>query len=214
MEKDQAPDKIDKGPNPKKKWALPEWFPRITTNRILAITTIIIAFIAFLQWCATEKLDKTSRLRDRAYIFFSNPTIEPWPPPPQKSTTWRILINVGNTGNMPAQNVLIQYAVVNTDKRIDDPWPMAKWIPTDTPKFINAKQALILQGGGIPLDTYEKARNFKTNIYILMEAKYIDGFDLDKTRITQACRSWRFDTQGYTSLGFAGSHNCIDDDCN
>jgi hypothetical protein len=90
---------------------------------------------------------------------------------------------------------------------------LAKWSIVEVPNVIGPKQHFILHGSDIPISKIEAAKKSDIDLFILMEAEYIDGFDLDKSRITQMSRILRFDKYGGHSLGFAGPHNCTDDDC-
>ena len=197
---------------PEKKWV--SWLKRLTTKQILAVATIGICIVAFFQLLALRGADQTSRLRDRAYVYFANPIITRYPP--EKPTVWAIGIKVVNTGNMPARRIYIRCGWIDSQASNDiiDPFPLAKWSEVKVPKFIGPKQSMILQGCEIPIGIIEQAKKIKVKIFVLMEVKYTDGFDLNKTRVTQMSRSLRFDVQGKQSWGFAGPHNCIDDDCN
>ncbi|MFA4909592.1 MAG: hypothetical protein WC649_00885 [Desulfobacteria bacterium] len=191
-------------------------------NRVMMWATIVIAICAFLQfialifqYCVMNKQDKTSRLRDRAYVYFADPILTPYPP--DKPIVCGIVINVENTGNMPARHISIRFSWIASQhsEKIIDPFPLVNWHTVQVPSFIGPKQRFSLQGGDdIPINIIEEAKKFKIDVFILMEATYIDGFDLNKTRITQMSRSLRFDAHGSQSLGFAGPHNCTDDDCN
>ncbi len=217
-EKDK--DEISNNENKKaddKKWyrSMLEWIKRTTciTDWLIILCTLGIATIGFLQWKTLEKTDQTSRLRDRAFVHFLNPKIIDYPI--DKPKVWAIAISVENAGNMPARSISIKQAIVETQKSKDiiDPFPLAKWQITQAPNVIGPKQRLTVQGGEIPISTIEKAQKSMINIFILMEVKYIDGFDLSKYRITQISRNLQFDEHGGYSMGFIGPHNCADDDC-
>lgn len=177
------------------------------------ICTIAIVFIGYLQLITMNKTDQTTRLRDRAYVYFSNPAIIPYPR--NNPIVWGVSGNVENAGNMPAKNILIKYSIVITKQSegVSEPFPLANWSNANVPKVIGAKQRLTFQGGEIPINSVNEARKFNENIFILMEATYTDGFDQKIKRITQMSRSLRFDQFGGHSLGFADSHNCTDEDC-
>jgi hypothetical protein len=208
----QTTDKINNNTKPEKKCV--SWFKRPATEWILAFATLGIFIIAFFQLLALYRTDQTSRLRDRAYVYFSNPTITSYPP--DKTTVWAIGIKVLNTGNMPARRISIRCGWTGSpaSNDINDPFPLAKWSGVQGPESIGPKQGLALQGCEIPIDIIEQAKKSKISIFVLMEVKYTDGFDLNKTRVTQMSRRLRFDAHGSYSWGFTAPHNCIDDDCN
>lgn len=208
----QTTDKINKNTKPEKKGV--SWLKRPATEWILAFATIVICIMTVLQWLALRKTDQTSRLRDRAYVYFSNPIITPYPP--KQHAVWAIGINMVNVGNMPARRISVRCGWIDSQasNNIIDPFPLAKWSEVNVPKFIGPKQSLILQGCEIPIGIIEQAKKNKVNIFVLMEVRYTDGFDINKSRVTQMSRSLRFDVHGGQSWGFAGPHNCTDDDCN
>ena len=72
---------------------------------MIAWATYELATISEAQRKILDQTDQTSRLRDRAFVYFFDPTITPYPP--EKPTVWGIGINVENAGNMPARYVSI-----------------------------------------------------------------------------------------------------------
>jgi len=180
---------------------------------LLAIFTCALVIVAILQCIILKKTDDTSRLRDRAFVYFLNPTIIPYPS--NKPIVWGITINAENVGNMPARRLTVRHAWTYAPKsdNLINPFPSAKWSDTQVPNVMGPKQSFSLQGGEIPINIIEKAQKSEGDVYIMLEAEYIDGFDIDKSRVTQMSRILRFDKYGGMSLGFADSHNCTDDDC-
>jgi hypothetical protein len=171
---------------------------------ILAITSIFTAYILY-------KTDQTSRLRDRAYLYFGDPYPIPWPP--NKPDVLGIGIIITNNGNMPAKHVLVRYACPYTEKARDikDPFPLIEWNIAEAPITIGAKQSFVLQGCNIPIGIIENAKKSLTDVFYIAEVKYSDGFS-DEVRTTQTSRIFRFDKSGQ-SIGMAGPHNCSDEDC-
>ena len=70
-----------------------------------------------------------------------------------------------------------------------------------------------LQACEVPIDVINEAKNSLRRVFYLVEAKYLDGFDLSTPRVTQMSRVFGFDRFGGQNLGFTSSHNCSDDDC-
>ncbi|MBI4182881.1 MAG: hypothetical protein HY521_02650 [Proteobacteria bacterium] len=179
---------------------------------VIAWATIELANVSNGQRKILEQTDQTSRLRDRAFVYFFNPTIIPYPP--ERPTVWGIGINVENAGNMPARRVTLRYDCVDAPRsqHVLDPFPMAKWKNAEAPNVIGPKRHVSTQSCNIPVGTIEAAKRSEIDVFILMETKYLDGFVANRERVTQMTRVLRFD--GYShSLGFAGPHNCSDDDC-
>ena len=216
MEKNQATNKMDKGPDPKKKWTFPVWSPRITANRVLAVTTVIIAFIAFFQLCAIEKTDQTSRLRDRAYVYFFTPSFIPYPSE-DNPTEWIFKIVIHNSGNMPAQSLNIRYAVIDSPTPTDiAPIAQAKWIQANTPKTFGPKQDFLFQLFDAKIIMIDEFRKMKKSgsmgKFILVEATYFDGFSPEQ-RVTKMSARLNIDTTGAHSFSFTHNYNCTDNDC-
>lgn len=179
---------------------------------VIAWATIELANVSDGQRQILEQTDQTSRLRDRAFVYFFDPTIIPYPP--DKPTVWGIGINVENAGNMPARRVTLRYACVDAPQlqKVLDPFPMARWVNAEIPNVIGPKRGVSTQSCNIPIGTIEAAKKSELDVFILMEIKYLDGFVADRNRVTQMTRVLRFDGHSQ-SLGFAGLHNCSDDDC-
>ena len=180
---------------------------------MIAWATYELATISEAQRKILDQTDQTSRLRDRAFVYFFDPTITPYPP--EKPTVWGIGINVENAGNMPARRVTVRYACVDAPRsqHVVDPFPMRKWINAEVPSVIGPKRGVSIQSCNIPIGTIEAAKKSEIDVFVLMETKYLDGFVADRDRVTQMTRVLRFDQYGGHSLGFAGPHNCSDDDC-
>lgn len=191
------------------------WLKRPSiTDWLILICTLVIAAAGISQCRFVKKSDETSRLRDRAFLYFANPVVKPYP---EKGTpiTYRNDIVLINAGSMPARRVSVVYGWKEFPKsnNIEDPWKYIDWTPAQIASVVGPKHTTVFQGRSIPLKTINAAIESKSDIFVAMEAKYLDGFDLDKVRITQMCRKPRFDAQGGSSLGFAGPHNCTDNDC-
>jgi hypothetical protein len=183
-------------------------------TRRLGILTFILAMIAVVTaWIAYEA-DQTSRLRDRALIYFGDPTLLPYPP--DKPTVWGVGITVTNAGNMPARRVAIRYACPDapfSDEVTDTFRLVKKWSNAQIGSVIGPKQAATLQGCNVPIDVITDARNFLRHVFYLVVVTYLYGFYLGTTRVTQMSRVFGFDQFGGQSLNFTSSHNCSDDDC-
>ncbi len=163
----------------------------IVFTGVLAIVAVLQFFAMVFQYCVMNKQDSTARLRDRAYVYFGNPTVISYPP--NKPEVGGINIIAENVGNMPARIISIRCGWIGSPAStiISDPFPLVKWSDVNAPKFIGPKQSLALQGGGISIDIIGQAQKSEVNIFISMEVKYLDGFDLNKVRVTQMSRSWR-----------------------
>lgn len=184
---------------------------------LLITFTGLLAIFTGLLWKSTKKIDQTSRLRDRARVYFSDPVVVK-DPPQSPDAVGSVLVSIRNIGNMQATVISFRCGWVYRDasENIQDPFPLIEnFREIIIPKFIGPKQRFnYLQGAdAIPNNKIIEAENRKINIFIAMEVIYYDGFDFKNPRITQACRSWRFDKERRFTWGFVGPHNCTDDDC-
>lgn len=181
------------------------------TDWLISLCTITIAITGFFQYLTLEKTDNTSRLRDRAFINFYDPKIERntgYNPP---RLTIRIIAQ--NTGNVPARNVSISYDCVITEKfkEIIDPFPIAKFSIAQIPRYIGPNQIVSFLARDDTNVLLDRVINGEIDVFVVIKAEYIDGFD--NVRMTQMSRQLHVDKTRQHSLSFAGSHNCIDEDC-
>ncbi len=181
----------------------------------IALGTVQLSNISQDQRDILEKTDQTSRLRDRAFIYFSDPVLVKWPPPPNAIEVIGTNINYTNAGNMPGRRVVIQYFCIwpLNKEAPADPYIGAVWQKLEATNVIGPKQPFSLQGCQIPFAAFQDAMDGKRRIIIAMRATYIDGFDLKTERVTEMTRVLRFGSKKEMSIGFIGPHNCSDEDC-
>lgn len=159
----------------------------------------------------TKRTDETLRFRDRAFVYFLNPTFSLYPQ--DNPIVWAIGINLTNAGNMPARHISIHYKCFISEKSQNiDPFPLEKWSSEETIKVIGPKQDASFLAYQMPIDTLTDIKKGKKAAYIVMQVEYIDGFDLRKLRVTQMSRRLFVDNQGH-SFARIGLHNCADEDC-
>lgn len=187
---------------------LPEW--------IIIFLTCALCVIAFFQWRVLCQTDETSRLRDRAYVYFFTPSFTPYPSE-DSPTEWIFKIVIHNSGNMPAQSLNIRYAVIVSPILTDiAPIMQAKWTQANTPKTFGPKQDFIFQLFDAKTITMDEFRKMKKSgsigKFILAEATYFDGFSLEH-RVTKMGVRLNVDTTGAYSFSFTRNHNCTDDAC-
>jgi hypothetical protein len=69
-----------------------------------------------------------------------------------------------------------------------------------------------VQGCEVKIEKINEAKSRHLRVFYLVEAKYLDGFDLRTTRVTQMSRALGSDQCGGYSVGFTSSNNCTDND--
>lgn len=176
--------------------------------------------IAYLQWAALEKTDltigktdQTARITNRAFVYFEDVTLIGYPP--TNAVTLAATAKVTNSGNTPARRVKLVSSCPprGEGKRQIDPYNLeplkAEFTP---PTFLGPKQNFVFVVCEMPLSTMRELRN-GIERFIVIEATYVDAFDHDKVRTTRMTRFITTDDHGGMRLGFAGRHNCSDDDC-
>ena len=187
--------------------------PTIRFSFFLVLFTGALVVVGFLQWRAVEKTDLTSRLRDRAFINFSDPIREDFPNYDPPRLTFNVIVQ--NTGNVPARDVSIScdFMSVNKSQNIIDPFPIAKFSLVPIPRFIGPKQAIKFRVCDETEILFNRIINGEIDVFIVIKADYLDGFDPIHPRTTQMSRQLHVDKAKLHSLSFAGPHNCIDEDC-
>jgi len=181
----------------------------------MLLVSLVTAVILVLHLYTFRESNDTARLSNQAYVYFGDPGITPYPYPPNDPTHWGLSINISNNGNLPAHKVDVWFACPVRDKseNITDPFQLAKWEKGTVGSTIGAKQTIMAQGCGIPIEDINDAKKGEKLIFYVVRAKYTDGFDDKVLRKTEMSRIFKFDNFGGRSLGIAGPHNCMDDDC-
>jgi hypothetical protein len=203
-------------------WHLRQHDPVARFTLWLVIVTAVLVIATAVSICVLVKTDETSRLRDRAFVYFADPP-PAIPYPADKPTMWGVGINILNAGNMPARKIVVQYDCPDApvSDKTSDPFRLAKWKTASVGKVIGPKNQFTLQACEVPIEAITSAqwsRDAKgpkeptKEVFYLVQVTYFDGFS-GEMRITQMSRKFRFDPQGGQSLGFVGPHNCSDNDC-
>jgi hypothetical protein len=196
---------------------------------IMAIATVALFGVAVLQWVTFEKQWKTFEKTDdtlsaanrtnqginRSFIYFDGVSGGFYPSPP---TVFAVTTNIINSGLTPARNVKIKFDCkrrMPDQKPTLDPFYLAKWdqFQFDPPTFIGPRQiinsAIVCE---LPVNVFDQVRQ-GAEWFILAEAAYYDVFDPHVLRITRMTKQIRADQSGGGRFGFAGRHNCADEDC-
>ncbi|HOD97342.1 MAG TPA: hypothetical protein PLT63_01070 [Syntrophales bacterium] len=183
----------------------------------LAVFTAFLGVVGFLQWCTLEKTVDTSRIRDRANVYFSTPVFEKYPPTGEaKEYIFKILM--ANSGAIPARKLHVRYGViVAPTSNIDfEPFDRVKWINVNVPMTLGPKQPFLFQLFKIEtkLAEFEEMKKGKVVKFIVTEVTYNDDFSSERRqRITQMNVRLNVDGNGDHSFSYLASHNCTDDDC-
>jgi len=177
----------------------------------IALFTGVLAVVGWQQSSILDETMRTARIIDQAYIYFLDPKVFPYPNKKDPITTG-VTITIHNAGNVPSRLLSIKSGWTEDKEKVVDLFKSDKLQKKmETGFFISPKQPMAFQGQEIPKNIYKKAKTTLSNIFLLMEVKYTDGFDDKKVRITRTCRVLQFDSVGGESLGFV--YNCVDDDC-
>jgi hypothetical protein len=188
--------------------------PHQKHESVIASWTRILGVVTILSLAMLYRTDETSRLRDRAFVYFGNPQIRPYPD--ANPLIWAFSIRFANAGNMPARRVAVRVACPDApfSDQVSDTFRLAaNWTTAQIANVIGPKQEAEVQGCEVKIEKINEAKSFHLHVFYLVEAKYLDGFDLHTTRVTQMSRALSFDPSGGQSLAFTDSHNCTDDDC-
>jgi hypothetical protein len=82
--------------------------PHQKHERIIAGWTRILGIVTILSLVMLYRTDETSRLRDRAFVYFGDPQSRPYPD--ANPIIWAFSIKFRNAGNMPASRVAVRVA--------------------------------------------------------------------------------------------------------
>jgi hypothetical protein len=172
------------------------------------LLVIVGGITAWIMW----KTDQTSKLRDRAFLYFTD--IESKQFPIKDPLNNLFIFHIENSGNMPARRVSIIYSCPSFPNGESIPQFMSDFlIPVQVPNVIGPKQSLTFPGCTYSLSTLDELKKGTTHLAIFLEATYLDGFDSKITRITQLCQFVNIDSDGKIFYHFYGPHNCTDEDC-
>lgn len=182
----------------------------------------VVAVFTYKLWVVNERLtdiankaDETTRLRDRAYLYFDSPKMVAYPP--ANFTHFGFSNILRNMGNMPARNVRLRTSLVFADARKDVAEPYSLLRSTENFQensfVLGPKQEVPFQCGDISIQEYRRVLNKQLNIYLISEVAYTDGFDSILEHRTQATQWLNIDKAGGYSFTGLGKHNCADNDC-
>jgi len=182
------------------------------TNFFMCVFTGLMVFVGILTYKIMCKQDETSRMRDRAFLYFTDIKTKQYPT--NNPLNISFIFKIENSGNMPARRLSIVYACpdVESGERIPD-FLTNYFTPVQVPDVIGPKQSLSFYGCVYALSEVEKFKLDKRRLSIFLEAIYLDGFD-NSIRVTQMSRFVQFDSEGEMIFAFGPSpHNCTDEDC-
>jgi len=136
-------------------------------TRVLGAFTIILTGTSILTALILYWTDQTSRLRDRAFLYFGDPPVTPYPP--SKPVTWGVGISVTNAGNMPARRATVRYACPDASSResVQDPFSLAKWADAKIGSVLGPKQSVVLQGCNVPMEVINDAKKICALFFML-----------------------------------------------
>lgn len=215
--KSDKPNEIQKNDTPSHKHCW--WYNPIERfTFFVAIFTFFLvvvgAVVGTLQYCTLQKTDQTSRLRDRAFVYFATPTYRLYPN--KNPSVWAIEINLVNAGAMPARSFSIRYKCIVSKQAIDDPFSLKNLPAAETGKVIGPKQFVSFLAHQSIQGQFSQVQDIidkKLFVYVIARLEYLDGFDFEKVRVTEMSRQLHLDAAGGYSFHLAGPHNCTDDDC-
>jgi hypothetical protein len=176
----------------------------VAWTALLFVGTIISAMILWQS-------DQTSRLANRAFVYFENPHFIPYPQ--EKPVVITITTNIINSGNTPAHNVDIKFDCPQRGAA-SDPFDLAKLATKfEPPTYLGPKQTSNLEVCELNTGFVQEMLSGTNAWYAVGEVRYTDVFKPSEVRITQMTRDIRVDQYGGASFGYVGKHNCSDQNC-
>jgi hypothetical protein len=177
------------------------------------LPTFLLASFAGLQVRINGSISDTSQASNRAFVFFEEAGLVPYPPVGDLKV-YAVIAKISNSGNTYGRNLKIRFDCPRRDAdlpRVADPFTLGRWAGNfDPPAMLGPKQSAPVIACEFTPDEIAKARANTTDLFFLAEVRYDDAFD--GPRVTQMTRKLLTDTSGGLRLGFTG-RNCADDDC-
>jgi hypothetical protein len=182
---------------------------------VTAIATVAIAIVASLQWETLEKTDETMRASQRAYVYFDKivPSVTD---EPNNQKIWTFIANWGNSGNATTKNLTFISACLPSALAIDEPFPQFDFRNPQHKKVPQVIGPRTTSGGGkcdFPSTAIDEVKAGQRHVYLGGEAKYLDGVNLKKWRITRYSFEMIVLINGAFMFQTVGINNCADDDC-
>ena len=188
---------------------------------VLAIATVALVFVSWLQQRTLDKTDQTWRDGERAYVFPA-PNVAVWQPATMANgiVTRAYPIVWENSGNSPTVNLIIKLyclkplplSEANPIRLLDN--------PTAVQRLLGPKQTI--WGGTCPYsaEQLDMVRDSGYHLYIASTADYFDIFD--KHHYTETCfelvnfsKEDKFEDPKVTPRGdiYNCGRNCSDKEC-
>jgi hypothetical protein len=155
---------------------------------VLAIATIGLTIISFLQWRTLEKTDETWRVGERAFVFLKLPG-DGW----QKAQitingiTMRTLpVTWENSGNSPTRDLVVKlYCVPPQLNAVKNPITVPVQPPLEVRLLLGPKQTTWGGACNYPAAALDLVKDKGYHLYIAAVADYFDIFDAPHK--TEAC---------------------------
>lgn len=181
---------------------------------VALIPAIALAVFAFVQLLINQTVSNTAQATNRAFLFFDNATLIPYPPPPNEQKVYAVAVYIENSGNTFGRNLHIRFDCARRDLEaplIGDPFTLGQWKTNfNPPAMLAPKQRAPLLACEFSIEDINNAQVHKVDLYFLAEVQYTDAFGA--SRITQMTRNILTDSAGGLRFGFVG-RNCADNDC-
>jgi hypothetical protein len=129
--------------------------PIVLFNAILAVATISLGLIAFLQWKILQRTDLTLQAGERAFVYMKDIDVQQLKP---SSQGWQITPSIINNGTTAATSLSTAVLCLLADAQgpIEQKFPS----PNAPPSLIGAKQFIDLGYCRVTLDEIKRSQNY------------------------------------------------------
>ena len=161
--------------------------PLTIFNGVLAIATIGLAIVSFLQWRTLDRTDETFRAGERAFVFLKLPG-DGWQPAQTiNGEVDRALPVVWeNSGNSPTRDLVIKlYCVPPQQNAVENPISTLGKPPLVGSRLLGPKQTTWAGSCSYPAAALDLVKDKRYHLYIASTADYFDIFDTPHR--TEAC---------------------------
>jgi hypothetical protein len=192
--------------------------PSNAFNFILAIATIGLAFVSFLQWRTLDKTDETFRAGERAFVFVKQII---WGQAQMKDgMAYRsVAPEWENNGNSQTKGLIVELNCPRPTWLTDDnPMRISDGNFGTTPRLIGPRQTTAEGSCKYSADELKTVQHNGKHLYIAGKATYDDIFD--KPHVTEYCVEIvnvigdvsAADVTPYNDTQICG-RNCADEEC-
>jgi hypothetical protein len=204
------------------RWTVKAKEPLTLFTALLMISTIALAFVAWLQWRTFEKTDETFRAGERAFVISSELLVEPIKSKDGTILRWLISPIIENDGNSSTVDAEIVTGVnVSPSGTVDNALePVNRDLDQKNSRHFvlgpKSKSSKITPPMHFTSQSLPMLRSGNPRMFVIGQISYVDVFEAP--HITKYCyRVWAYpEDVGIPDITYSlctGRSNCTDQEC-